>query len=123
MLPTECSRLFPCQKALITLSFSHRQSQPLNETRRDSPYGFPLIKYTGLRPGEKLFEELITQGESVVPTAHKLIVALRHNGHDADAASARERVDKQLDELLAACDSFNTDRIKAIVKEIVPEYV
>jgi FlaA1/EpsC-like NDP-sugar epimerase len=32
------------------------------------------IRYTGLRPGEKLFEELLTQGENIKPTHHKKIL-------------------------------------------------
>ena len=35
------------------------------------------IKYIGLRPGEKLYEELITAGEGIVPTPHEKIMVLR----------------------------------------------
>jgi len=38
------------------------------------------IKFIGLRPGEKLYEELITKGEGVVPTAHEKIMVLRPEG-------------------------------------------
>jgi FlaA1/EpsC-like NDP-sugar epimerase len=31
------------------------------------------IRYVGLRPGEKMYEELITEGEDIVPTTHKKI--------------------------------------------------
>ena len=38
------------------------------------------INITGLRPGEKLYEELITEGEGIVPTAHEKLMVLRSNG-------------------------------------------
>ena len=38
------------------------------------------IVYTGLRPGEKLYEELITEGEGIVPTEHEKIMVLKSNG-------------------------------------------
>ncbi len=37
------------------------------------------IKYTGLRQGEKLYEELITEGEGIVETGHEKIMVLRGN--------------------------------------------
>jgi FlaA1/EpsC-like NDP-sugar epimerase len=38
------------------------------------------IVFTGLREGEKLYEELITVGEGIVPTKHEKIMALRSDG-------------------------------------------
>ena len=38
------------------------------------------IEFTGLRPGEKLHEELITSGEGIVSTDHEKIMVLRGNG-------------------------------------------
>lgn len=35
------------------------------------------IEYIGLRPGEKLYEELITEGENMVPTGHKKIMVIK----------------------------------------------
>ena len=35
------------------------------------------IEYVGLRPGEKLYEELITEGENIVPTPHEKIMVLK----------------------------------------------
>ena len=41
------------------------------------------LEFTGLRPGEKLYEELITEGEGIVPTRHEKIMVLRpENGLD-----------------------------------------
>ncbi len=41
------------------------------------------IAYIGLRPGEKLFEELITEGEGILPTAHEKILVLKPRGVDS----------------------------------------
>jgi FlaA1/EpsC-like NDP-sugar epimerase len=39
------------------------------------------IKYIGLRPGEKLYEELITEGEGILETDHKEIMVLNGSNH------------------------------------------
>lgn len=43
------------------------------------------IEIIGLRPGEKLHEELYWQGEAIVPTNNKKITMLKTNGFDKDA--------------------------------------
>ena len=80
------------------------------------------IVYTGLRPGEKLYEELITQGEGIVATAHEKIMVLKRDGHGEDLDDGDRRVRAQIDRLAAAASTFEPDRIKAALKEIVPEY-
>ena len=80
------------------------------------------IVYTGLRPGEKLYEELITQGEGIVATAHEKIMVLRRAGQAAEAAERERHVRGQMAQLAAASGTFETARIKAVLKEIVPEY-
>ena len=75
------------------------------------------IVFTGLRPGEKLYEELITEGEGIVPTRHEKIMVLQANEcGNSDILSA------QLDELLRIADTFDIPAIKAKLHEIVPEY-
>lgn len=81
------------------------------------------IVYTGLRPGEKLYEELITQGEGIVATAHEKIMVLKRDGHGAAATESDRHVRAQIDRLAAAAATFEPERIKAALKEIVPEYV
>jgi FlaA1/EpsC-like NDP-sugar epimerase len=75
------------------------------------------IVFTGLRPGEKLYEELITEGEGIVPTRHEKIMVLQSNhcGNYADLSA-------HLDELIRIADTYNIPVIKAKLKEIVPEY-
>ena len=74
------------------------------------------IKYTGLRPGEKLYEELITEGEGIVPTGHRKIMVLRG---DADEWA---QLECQIEQLAAAGHAFDAVRIKRLLAEIVPEY-
>lgn len=80
------------------------------------------IVYTGMRPGEKLYEELITQGEGIVATAHEKIMVLRRAGQSAAAENRDQRMRRQLDRLRAAADTFDVDQIKAVLKDIVPDY-
>ena len=73
------------------------------------------IKYTGLRPGEKLYEELMTNQEDVVATGHQKIMVLNShmgNGNLLD----------RLDELETAAGNKNNDRIKKILQQMIPEY-
>jgi FlaA1/EpsC-like NDP-sugar epimerase len=74
------------------------------------------IVFTGLRPGEKLYEELISEGEGIVPTQHEKIMVLRGNGFDHDI------VVKQVTELIDVANTFDIDEIKKRIKEIIPEY-
>jgi FlaA1/EpsC-like NDP-sugar epimerase len=75
------------------------------------------IEYTGLRPGEKLYEELITEGENIVPTDHKNILVLK--GGRCNLSILNGHIQELLD--IAAKQDENLLRIKLL--EIVPEYV
>lgn len=74
------------------------------------------IQFIGLRPGEKLYEELITEGEGIVATDHEKILVLQGNAHNRDALNT------QIDELLAVADTYDAAAIKEKLREIVPEY-
>lgn len=78
------------------------------------------IVFTGLRPGEKLFEELIAPGEDVAPTLNEKIMILGHNGGKKTLADGNLRA--QIEQLAQACDTFDPARIKTAIKAIVPEY-
>lgn len=80
------------------------------------------ILYTGLRPGEKLFEELITQGEGITPTEHEKIMVLQRDAPPADSSHEWAAIQTQVNRLLAAADLFNHTELKAILREMVPEY-
>ncbi len=73
------------------------------------------IEFTGLRPGEKLYEELLMAEEGMKETANKLI----HIGKPIDIDEMRFFV--QLKELKEASKSESTD-IREMIKEIVPTY-
>ena len=74
------------------------------------------IVFTGLRPGEKLFEELMFHGEGLKPTAHEKIRVL--DGGLADPA----RIGAWLEDLGAIVSAKNVHRLIGKLKEIVPEY-
>jgi FlaA1/EpsC-like NDP-sugar epimerase len=74
------------------------------------------IEYTGLRPGEKLFEELITEGENIVPTRHEKIMVLK--GIECDLALLNGKVD----ELVRLAREQDGAKVKLKLREIVPEY-
>jgi FlaA1/EpsC-like NDP-sugar epimerase len=75
----------------------------------------PII-FTGLRPGEKLFEELRLNGEGIKPTTHVKIRVL--DGGQIDLGKMRA----YLDELEMFVDSNNVHGLISKLKEIVPEY-
>lgn len=74
------------------------------------------IEFTGLRPGEKLHEELITSGEGIVPTGHEKIMVLRGKTLDAAALLAR------IESLLAISRRGDGEAIRKKLRDIVPEY-
>ena len=74
------------------------------------------IKVTGLRPGEKLYEELLANGENTLPTYHQKIMISKVR--ELNYAEVRSKVD----ELCVSNMFFNGDTVK-LMKEIVPEYV
>lgn len=84
------------------------------------------LSFTGLREGEKLFEELITEGEGVIPTEHDKIMLLRADdswhGHGSQEAF-RAWLESGLAGLSDAAAAFDAQRVKDILARIVPEYV
>ncbi len=74
------------------------------------------IEYVGLRPGEKLYEELITDGENIVPTRHEKIMVLK--GIECDL----QLLNGKVDELAQLAGEQMGDQIKSKLMEIVPEY-
>ena len=75
------------------------------------------IEITGLRPGEKLYEELLSTKENTIPTEHAKIMRAKVNRY------TEEEVNVKVDELIRlipACDDF---KIVAQMKNIVPEFI
>lgn len=75
------------------------------------------IKFIGLRPGEKLHEELITEGEGIVRTPHEKIFVLKGNTCDS------RWLNSEIEELITLAQEQDADGIKSKLKEIVPEYI
>ncbi len=75
------------------------------------------IHYTGLREGEKLYEELITVGEGIVDTHHEKIMVLRgENG-----LSCRH-LHNSLEKLAGDASAYSGRAIKETLQTIIPEY-
>ena len=75
-----------------------------------------MIEYTGLRPGEKLYEELLNMKEITKETSHKKIMIATVQEYDYDVVS------KQIDELIQLSFSFKDFLIVQKMKQIVPEF-
>ena len=74
------------------------------------------IKVTGLRPGEKLYEELLAKDENTIPTHHpKILIANVRESNDA--------IKEKIEELISLYDMQNNQNIVKLMKEIVPEYI
>lgn len=73
------------------------------------------VVYTGLRPGEKLFEELLMNDEGLERTANELIFIGHFNDFDRDVLM------EQLDDL-AEASSHNSSEIRTLLQRIVPTY-
>ena len=85
------------------------------------------IIFTGLRPGEKLHEELFTEGEDVTETPHMKIMVLRSNGCGNASGhpipdSSKRFLHEQIGELHLLALKHDGVAIKQKFKEILPEY-
>ena len=80
-----------------------------------TPYEDIDIVYTGLRPGEKLFEELLTAEEGTIPSPHEKIFIANQNGID-------ESFFEKLNYLLKVAHEGDVEEIIATIKSIVPNF-
>ena len=74
------------------------------------------IKITGLRPGEKLFEELLTNEENTIPTHHPQIMIAKVRNYDF------QEISQTIFELTELFETQNNEVIVQQMKTIVPEY-
>lgn len=80
------------------------------------PYEDIDIVFTGLRPGEKLYEELLLSGEGVVSTTHASIMVA--NASPGDLKTLQEKLER----LFVAARDLDRKVTLAILREIVPEF-
>jgi len=75
------------------------------------------IEVVGLRPGEKLFEELLNDAAKTLPTHHdKIMIAQEYNVTDFDSFIS------QLENLMQYAKKMQSDEVVAEMKKIVPEF-
>ncbi|HTD40640.1 MAG TPA: polysaccharide biosynthesis protein, partial [Mucilaginibacter sp.] len=75
------------------------------------------IVYTGLRPGEKLYEELLNAGERTMPTHHPKIKIAQVITYPYETVTAH------IEELLELNKNQDDEAIVNKMKEIVPEFI
>jgi FlaA1/EpsC-like NDP-sugar epimerase len=74
------------------------------------------IVYTGLRPGEKLFEELFHPGEALAQTSHEKLLLARLREVDWQA------FESAIDKLEGACHVYDESAVRDLLGGLVPEY-
>ena len=74
------------------------------------------ITYTGLRPGEKLYEELLNQKETTIPTKHKKILVAKVRESDY------QEVAEQIEALIQLAKTGKVFPTVKLMKQIVPEF-
>jgi len=85
-------------------------------------YGYKLgvdiqIQYTGLRPGEKLYEELLNVAENTIPTHHEKILKAKIREYDLEV------IKNHFLDLESLTIDFDNYKLVGKMKEIVPEFI
>ncbi len=75
------------------------------------------IEFTGLRPGEKLFEELSIEGEDMAATRHPKIAVWKNIPKD------RETIRADIEKLLQVAHTQDRSQIVRVLKELVPNFI
>ncbi|WP_036822765.1 nucleoside-diphosphate sugar epimerase/dehydratase [Polaribacter sp. Hel1_85] len=75
------------------------------------------IKITGLRPGEKLYEELLADGENTIKTYHEKIMIAKTQKLDDSIVKVK------IDDLSLNFNKLNNSDLVKLMKELLPEYV
>ena len=73
------------------------------------------IEYSGLRPGEKMYEELFKQSENLLPTHHPKILK-------AQRCEVDSRFEVMLDGLVISAQEFDDDMVRSLIRQLVPEF-
>jgi FlaA1/EpsC-like NDP-sugar epimerase len=75
------------------------------------------LVFTGLRPGEKIYEELLNDKEKTLPTHHSKIMIAKVHEYDFDT------IRYEISQLTELFSTQNNEAIVRKMKEIVPEYI
>ena len=75
------------------------------------------LAFTGLRPGEKLYEELLNDEENTLPTHHKKIMVAKVREYEFEKVSA------DIEELIGLFDTQDNNKIVSKMKRMVPEFL
>lgn len=86
-----------------------------NMIRISGVSGIQIVE-TGLRPGEKLYEELLIKTETLTQTDNKLIFI------EKDIPLDREELHARLERLRCACDSGQDGLVRDVLRQVVPTY-
>ena len=97
-----------------SINITYLAEQMIRLSGREPGTDVPIV-YTGLRPGEKLHEELFHVEEDLSPTSHDKLLLAAHSATD------RERIQSLYEELQRASDIFDEEAIRRLLTEAVPE--
>ena len=76
------------------------------------------VVYSGLRPGEKLYEELQSLDEKLISTSHKKIMILKDENH----RMLWEELKSKVYDLIKASEELDSDKIQIKLKALLPRY-
>ena len=76
------------------------------------------IVFTGLRPGEKLYEELQSLDEKVIPSEHKKIMILDDSNHEMSWDALKNTIE----DLLNIAENLDSDEIQSKLSQLLPDY-
>lgn len=80
------------------------------------PYKEVGIKITGLRPGEKLYEELLSNKSKTLPTHHKKIMIAQ------DEVGNYDEIKLSIDQIIKSANNFKGNKVVGRLKSLVPEF-
>jgi FlaA1/EpsC-like NDP-sugar epimerase len=95
------------------VSITYLAEQMIRLSGKRPHIDIPIV-YTGLRPGEKLFEELFYDGEQQIATGHRKILLARFADVDWDDLNAA------MTDLEAAAETWDEDVMRAVLERLVP---
>jgi FlaA1/EpsC-like NDP-sugar epimerase len=106
--------IFDMGEPIRILDLAHRMIQLAGLT----PEKDIIIQFTGLRPGEKLFEELLDKKETVVETHHPKIFRAKVR------PGIFEEISPKIDHLItSAHDGYSANKLVSAMKRLVPEFI